>query len=215
MLMDRVRKGLRGFTLVEFIVVLTLLGLTLIILYQIFYGMVWRTVAIQKRAEGQQAVRILLVRLRQELKRASEVVQIEKSNQLIRIPLENPAYKPSDPLRHYFTEYEHLPDKAEIVVRTLDREKKVVEERLWMGGLSQILRFKCYDTGPNERILFQYYRVIVELDHYEVKMSQVAPRQGRVEEEKKDVVHLTTTVYPRRVNMELRIEVPQEGASVM
>ena len=209
------RRSRAAFTIVEIVVVMILTGMALVILYEIYHGLSYRAVAVQKRAEGQQAVRILLVRLRHELKRATSCVQIEKSNQLLRIPLTDPKYKIGEEGRDYFMEYEFLPDRKEIVLRKLNRDKKAIEERLWMGGQSQILKFKCYDTGENERILFQYYRVILELDHYEVKMREVVQNPGRQEEEKKEVVHLTTTVYPRRVNMELRIEVPQEGATVM
>lgn len=204
----------RGFTMAEMMVVMILMGITLVILYQIFYAMAYRQVAVQKRAEGQMAVRILLVRLRHELKRAVGVVTIGKQNQLIQIWLEDPSKKRDDLDFHYFMEYEYMPDKKSIVVRRLNYDKKVVSESLWLGGDNQIMRFKCFDTGENERILFQYYRVIIEIDHYEVKMRDAvsaAPSNGQ--EEKKDYVKLTTTIYPRRVNMELRIEVPQEGGS--
>ena len=90
---------------------------------------------------------------------------------------------------------------------------RTIWQKLWLGGNNQIMRFKCYDTGENERILFQYYRVIIELDHYEVKMKDAIAHVPTAEEIARDSVHLTTTIYPRRVNMELRIEVPQEGGS--
>lgn len=201
-----------GFTVMEITVVLILMGITLVILYQIYYGLAFRSVAVQKRAEGQMAVRILLMRLRHELKRAVGVVSIGKQNQLIQIWLEDPSKKRDDLDFHYFMEYEFVPEKSSIVVRRLNHDKKEVESSLWLGGNNQILRFKCFDTGENERILFQYYRVIIEIDHYEVKMRDTAqgPTGG---EEKKETVKLTTTIYPRRVNMELRIEVPQEGGS--
>ena len=202
----------RAFTLVEIVVVLILMGITLVILYQIFYAIMFREVAVQKRAEGQMSVRILLVRMRYELKRAIAVVHISKQNQMIQIPLADDSRKVDDLEHFYFMEYEYLPEKQSIVARRLDHDKKVVEERLWLGGENQIMRFKCYDTGENERILFQYYRVIIELGHYEVKMRDTVQQPG-TEAEKKDSVQLTTTVYPRRVNMELRIEVPQEGGS--
>lgn len=203
----------RGFTVLEITVVLILMGITLMILYQIFYSMMFRTVAVQKRAEGQMAVRILLVRLRHELKRAVGVVSIGKQNQLIQIWLEDPSKKREDLDFHYFMEYEFQPEKKSIIVRRLNHDKKEVESSLWLGGDNQIMRFKCYDTGENERILFQYYRVIIEIDHYEVKMRESTATTPGGEEEKKETVKLTTTIYPRRVNMELRIEVPQEGGS--
>lgn len=202
----------RGFTAMEITVVLILMGITLVILYQIYYALAFRAVAVQKRAEGQMAVRILLMRLRHELKRAVGVVNIGKQNQLIQIWLEDPSKKRDDLDFHYFMEYEFMPEKNSIVVRRLNHDKKEVESSLWLGGNNQILRFKCFDTGENERILFQYYRVIIEIDHYEVKMRDTA-QSTPGGEEKKETVKLTTTIYPRRVNMELRIEVPQEGGS--
>lgn len=204
----------RGYTLVEISVVLILMGMTLVILYTIFNQLLFRVVVVQKRAEGQMAVRTLLVRLRHELKRAISVVSIAKQNQLLQIPLEDTSRKKDDPERFYFKEYEFAPQQSSIIVRQLNVDKKVVEEHLWLGGENQILRFKCFDTGENARILFQYYRVILEVDHYELKMKDTGRGAGTsAEARKKDVVHLTTTVYPRRVNMELRIEVPQEGGS--
>jgi prepilin-type N-terminal cleavage/methylation domain-containing protein len=212
---SKARSGRRAFTLVEIVVVLILMGITLVILYQIFYQMAFRQLAVQKRAEGQMAVRILLVRLRHELKRAIGVVHIANQNQLIRIPLEDRSKKSDDQSRYYFMEYEFRKERNSIMVRRMDRDpNNVVSEYLWLGGQNQIMRFKCYDTGENERILFQYYRVIIEVDHYEVKMRDtLAAKAVSEEERKKEYVHLTTTVYPRRVNMELRIEVPQEGGS--
>lgn len=202
-----------GFTLIEMVVVMILTGITLVILYQIFHGLMFRSVAVQKRAEGQMAVRLLLVRLRHELKRAVSVVWIAKANQLIQIPLEDRSRKLEDPERYYFKEYEYSKEHGSIMVRKLNRDKKLIEEHLWLGGDNHILKFKCFDTGENERILFQYYRVIVEVEHYEVKMRDTGQKKPTLEEQKKDSVLLTTTVYPRRVNMELRIEVPQEGGS--
>jgi prepilin-type N-terminal cleavage/methylation domain-containing protein len=211
----RWRAGARGYTLVEVTVVLILMGITLVILYTVFNQLMRRAIGIQKRSEGQLAVRTLLVRLRHELKRAISVVSIAKQNQLLQIPLEDTSRKKDDPARFYFKEYEFAQAQSSIIVRTLNVDKKVVEESLWLGGENQILRFKCFDTGENARILFQYYRVILEIDHYELKMRDTNPGGGGTSQEdrKKDVVHLTTTVYPRRVNMELRIEVPQEGGS--
>jgi type II secretory pathway pseudopilin PulG len=209
----RCARCARGaFTVVEMLVVIVMFSITLTILFTIFSQLLFRVQAVQMRAEGQQAVRLLLLRMRHELKRASTIVQIEKSNQLLRIPLQDPTRRPEDTEYDYFREYEYLPDRKEIVVRKLNRDKKLVDEQLWLGGRNQIWKFKCYDTGENERILFQYYRVIIEVDHYEVTMSEVMKRTAAADQ-KTRVVHLTTTVYPRRVNMELRIEVPQEGGS--
>ena len=99
-------------------------------------------------------------------------MQVEKSNQLLRIPLEDRTRKLDDPERYYFSEYEYLPSSHDMMVRKLDREQHRLEERLWLGGNNQVFKFKCYDTGENERILFQYYRVIIDLEHYEIKMKQ-------------------------------------------
>ena len=202
----------RAFTVVEMVVVLILMGITLVILYQIFFAIMFRENIVAKRAEGQMSVRTLLVRLRLELKRAIAVVHISKQNQLIQIPLADNSRKIDDLDHFYFMEYEYMPEQHSIVKRQLDHDKKVVSEQLWLGGDNQIERFKCYDTGENERILFQYYRVIVEVDHYEMKMKDAVKPTG-ADVEAKEAVRLTTTVYPRRVNMELRIEVPQEGGS--
>jgi type II secretory pathway pseudopilin PulG len=207
------RASSRGYTVAEITIVLILMGITLVILFTVFNQLMKRGVGVQKRAEGQMAVRTLLVRLRHELKRAISVVTIAKQNQLLQIPLEDVSKKKDDPERFYFKEYEFAKEQSSIIVRHLNVDKKVVEEHLWLGGGNEIVRFKCFDTGENARILFQYYRVILEIDHYELKMRDTNAGGTVAADQRKDVVHLTTTVYPRRVNMELRIEVPQEGGS--
>lgn len=199
----------RGFTIVEMVVVMILMGITLVILYEIYYGIAGRAQLFTKRAEGQMSVRILLVKMRYELKKAVQPVHIGKQNQMIEIMLSDQSRKPDDPDRFYFMEYEYMPESFSMVERRKNHEKKVVDERLWLGGSNQIMRFKCYDTNENDRILYQFYRVVVELDHYEIKMRDAIHQPGAADE-KKQSVRLTTTVYPRRVNMELRIEVPQE-----
>lgn len=208
------RAARRAFTIAEIFIVFILLAITLTILYQMFYQQMLRATKVVMRAEGQQSVRLLLMRLRQELKRAIEPVQIDEKREKVTIPLEDWSKPNDDPERRYFMEYEYVPANTQITVRKLNRTKEVVEERIWLGGKSQITKFKIYDTGVNERILFQYYRVIVEVSHYEIKMRpELKDRQLSEEERKKEEVNLTTTVYPRRINMELRIEVPQVGGS--
>jgi len=181
--------------------------------YRMFYGQMIRAIAVSKRAGSQESVRILLVRLRQELKRATTVVQIEKQRQMLAIPLEDYTKPTDDPDRNYFSQYEFMPESGEIIHRRLSRDRQVVWERTFLGGLSQILKFKVYDTGENERILFQYYRVVIDLEHYEVKMRNSKGPELDENGKRLDAIALTTTIYPRRVNMELRIEVPQEGST--
>lgn len=203
------RKRRGGFTLVEMIVVFCLTAIVLTLLYDAFYTGAIRNWLVARKVEGQMAIRILLTRLRLELKSAIGTVFIEKNGQMMTIPLENQTTARDDPNRLYFSQYEFDEEKHSIVYRKFGPrgpEGPPIEERVWLGGRSEIQNFLCIDTTENEQILFQYYRVMIELTHYDVKTSQRKLESG----EKRELITVQTTVYPRRVNMELRIEVPQD-----
>ncbi len=214
-----------GTTLVEILFVMILTSIVMILFYGMFTSTSIRAVGLQKRADGQEAVRILLARIRQELKSAIGLVDIQKNGRILTIPLEDRSREPDDLRRFYYSQYEYNPDQKEVIYRKLNRQRGgPLEERLWLGGKTQILNFYAFATSENERILFQYYRVVLELDHFDVKLKPKKTKEelaasggGYVDPadlNPREVVHSITTVYPRRVNMELRIEVPQEGGSI-
>ena len=205
----RFRRRRPGFTLVEILVVFCLTAIVLSLLYDAFFVGSIRNWLVARKVEGQMAIRILLTKLRLELKSAIGTVFIEKNGQMITIPLENQWVAHDDPNRLYFSQYEFDEETHTITYRKYGPrgpEGPPLEEREWLGGRSQIQNFLCIDTTENEQILFQYYRVMIEVTHYDVKTSTRKMETG----EKRELITVQTTVYPRRVNMELRIEVPQD-----
>ncbi|MBI4872572.1 MAG: hypothetical protein HY814_13510 [Candidatus Riflebacteria bacterium] len=221
----RCRRQRRAITLIEMLFIMVLTTIVFILFQQIFSTTSIRAIGLGKRADGQESVRILTARIRQELKAAVGLVEIQQNGRLLTIPLEDRRFEPEHLNRYYYSQYEYNPDQKEIIYRKLNRDKGgPLEERLWLGGKTQVLNFYATATSENERILFQYYRVVVQIDHFDVKLKpkkskeEMEAEEGVVTDPSKidprDVVHTATTVYPRRVNMELRIEVPQDGGSI-
>ncbi len=203
----------RAFTLVEVLIVFFLASLVLAALYDFYYGGMLRWWVVSRKLKGEQAVRILLSRMRYELRSAVAPVVIEKEGQMISIPLRDPRRPPSDPMHFYFSQYEFDPENQRIIYRKYDSKglaSSPVEERPFLGGDTPIVRFFCTDTSENERILFQFYRVTVELSYYDITFKSRSRSSSGGREDEAKTITVTTTVYPRRVNMELRIEVPQE-----
>jgi len=208
------RRRSRAFTLAEILVVFLISAIVLNLFYDLHFGSMIRYWAVTRRLEGEQAVRILLTRIRQELRAAVGLVTIDKQGKQLTIPLRDPVKAMRDgqgnevPLI-YQSQYEFDPSEKTIIVRKLDASGTVVEQRLWLGGRAMLENFLCMATSENDRILFQYYRVVIEVDYYDVKTSdrkKLMRGQGASK-----LIHATCTVYPRFINQELRIEVPQEG----
>ncbi|MBI4866149.1 MAG: type II secretion system protein [Candidatus Wallbacteria bacterium] len=221
----RVRRRVAGFTIVEMLFIMILMGIVMVLLYTVFGGTAIRVIGVAKRADGQEAVRILLHRIRQELKSAVGLVDIQNNGRSLIIPLEDRTRPPDDLRRFYFSQYDFDAEHKEIHYQKLNRDRGgPLESRIWLGGQTHVLDFRAFSTSDNERILFQYYRVVVEIDHFDIKLKpnktkeELEAEGGTVTDPTKinprDVVHSTATVYPRRVNMELRIEVPQEGGTL-
>lgn len=213
----RARRRRRGYTLVEMLIVFLLSAICLGVLYQLYYQGVLRATSVTTRVEGEMAVRILLARLRQELRHAIRPVEISNFEATsLAIPQLNPTGSDEDPRnpRLYYTKYTFDREKRQILFEKWPGsslgEGEPLERRIWMGGDTPVHSFVVEHTSDNERILFQYYRVIVKVAYFDVKIKD----KGRVVDgttEPANLIHVSTTVYPRRINQELRIEVPQEG----
>ncbi len=208
------RKRKKGFTLVEMLVVFLISAIVLALFYDMHFMSMIRYWAVTRRIEGEQAVRILLTRIRQELRAAVGLVTIDKQGKQLTIPLRDSFRVGKDAQGNevpliYQSQYEFDPAEKTIWYRKLDAQGSVIEQRLWLGGRAMIENFLCMATSENDRILFQYYRVIIEVDYYDVK----AKDRKKVLHKQADgkLIHATCTVYPRFINQELRIEVPQEG----
>ena len=208
------RKRNRGFTLAEVLVVFLISAIVLALFYDMHFTAMIRYWAVTRRIEGEQAVRILLTRIRQELRAAVGLVTIDKQGKQLTIPLRDSFNVGKDEQGNevpliYQSQYEFNPAEKTIIYRKLDAQGNVVEQRLWLGGRAMIENFLCMATSENDRILFQYYRVIIEVDYYDVKAKD--RKKVMRGEARGKLIHATCTVYPRFINQELRIEVPQEG----
>jgi hypothetical protein len=211
------RRRRLAHTLVEMLLVFALAAMTLVLLYQLYYTVSIRYAAVSRRVEGEMAVRILMTRIRQELRHAIRPVEISNFGvTTLAIPLLDPSGSdetPSHP-RLYYSKYTFDQEKRQILYErwpatSLDQGEPL-QRRIWMGGETPVRELSVEHTGENERILFQYYRVIVRVAFFDVKIKK-SRRQADGKKNSENLIHVSTTVYPRRVNQELRIEVPQEG----
>lgn len=216
----RPRPIRRGFTLVEILIVFGILAAALLAIFELNQILWKRITHARRRAEGEMAVRILMARLRQELRHASRPVTISNlDRQILAIPLVDATVEegedPSRP-REYISEYEFRPEQKEIWYRKYSLAEyspegggTPLEERLWLGGNTPVAEVSIEHTDEEKRILFQFYRVMVKISYYDLKFKKT---QGQADssEDTSRLLHAATTVYPRRINQELRIEVPQD-----
>ncbi len=210
------RPRRRGFTLIEILIVFVLSAICLSVLYDMYYSGAIRVGFATRKVEGEIAVRILLARIRQELRHAvAPVVASSFGTSTLAIPLLDPSRGNDDPLRRYYSKYTFNREQQTILYEKWPMDSldmgEPAERRIWLGGQTPVDKFQVRHTSENERILFQYYRVIVDVAYYDVKIKdfkQAADGQG----DPKNLIQLSTTVYPRRINQELRIEVPQDGS---
>lgn len=200
----------------EMLLVFILGSMTLVLLYQIYYTVVIRANAVSRRVEGEMAVRILMARIRQELRHAVSPVEISNFGvTTLAIPLLNPAGSDEDPNnpRLYLSRYTFDQEERRILYEKWPSngmdQGEPLERRIWMGGETPVASLSVEHTNENERILFQYYRVIVRVSYFDVKIKDKGKTVDN--ENQGNRIHVSTTVYPRRINHELRIEVPQEG----
>ena len=210
-------KRKTGFTLVEMLVVFLISTVVLGLIFDLHHTGLLRFLGVRNRVEGEQAIRILLTRVRHELRSAIGLIRIDQDGRMFTIPLRDVDKTMDDgsgnqiPLI-YQMQYEFRPDDNKIMVRRLDAAGSVISERPFLGGDVKIHSLFCMDTSENNRILFQYYRIILELEYYDVKLGRSKGQSG--EGQNRKVIHTTCTVYPRFINQELRIEVPQDGGAL-
>ena len=196
--------------LVVFLISTIVLGL----IFDLHRTGMMRFLGVSNRVQGEQAVRILLTRVRHELRSAIGLVRIDQNGRQFTIPLRDSSKTMDNgagqevPLV-YQMQYEFNPDTNSVMMRRLDAAGSLVTERLFLGGYMRVHSLFCMDTSENNRILFQYYRVILELEYYDIKLGKKQNTGGD-----RKIIHTTCTVYPRFINQELRIEVPQEGGAL-
>ncbi len=212
------RRSRKAYTLVEMLVVFFVTAITLGIIYEMYIGATLRALGVIRRVEGEGAVRVLLARMRQELRHAIRPVEISNfGTTSIAIPLMDPTGSEEDPQhpKRYFSRYTFDKDERQILYERIGgltaEDGDVLARRIWMGGDTPIHSLTIEHTSDNERILFQYYRVILKISFFDHKIKNQG-RRADSGSEPENLIHVSTTVYPRRINQELRIEVPQEGS---
>lgn len=207
-------KKKKAFTLIEMLVVFLISTIVLGLIFDLHHTGLMRFLGVSNRIEGEQAVRILLTRIRHELRSAIGLIRIDQNGQQFTIPLRDNEKTMDNgsgqevPLI-YQMQYQFDSDSNSVQIRRLDAAGSIVWERPFLGGDMKLHSLFCMDTSENNRILFQYYRVILELEYYDIKLAKKANTGGN-----RKIIHTTCTVYPRFINQELRIEVPQEGGAL-
>ena len=197
--------------LVVFLISTIVLGL----IFDLHHTGLMRYMGVSNRVQGEQAVRILLTRVRHELRSAIGLVRIDQNGRHSTMLLLDSSKTMDNgagqevPLV-YQMQYEFNPDTNSVMMRRLDAAGSLVTERPFLGGDMKVHSLFCMDTSENNRILFQYYRVILELEYYDIKLGRKKKDSGG----DRKIIHTTCTVYPRFINQELRIEVPQEGGAL-
>ena len=102
------------------------------------------------------------------------------------------------------SKYEFDKKKGAIVFSEYENRNQLIRTGNFLGGNTQILGFSAHQTDMNEQILIQKFKVDIEIDYYDTT------KEGK-SKNNKSIVHskANLTVYPRHINMMLRIDVPQ------
>ena len=178
-----------------------------------------RLVKLIQKSRGQQAVRLLLTKLRQELKGAVKVYIptgprgandselgdhqfSETRNDILVIQMGRTNIRDYS---GYTVQYEFLRDKKAILYKEFKNGNELLKERMFLGGNTQILGFHVRQTDKTEQILIQKHKVDVEIEYFDTA------KQGSGSRGQEMIIPLRAnlTVYPRPINMLLRIDVPQ------
>lgn len=210
-----------GFTLIEMLIGFFLSMFILSVFYFMHGTYQIRLIKVIHKARGQQAVRLFMTKIRQELKGATKIYipKGPKSADEQEFPYEWRESR-SDVIfiqmgrtniRDYpgFTVmYEYVQDKKAIRFREFQRQGGrlvPLREGIFLGGNTQILGFHASQTDSREQILIQKHKVDIELEYFDI-VKPGAKKDGH-----EMVIPLSSklTVYPRPINMLLRIDVPQ------
>ena len=214
-----VKSRRKGFTLIELLIGFLLAMFILSVFYLMHGTYQIRLVKLIQKARGQQAVRLLMTKLRQELKGAVKVYvptgpqasqeaaigdhqfnEIRNDILVIQMGRSNIRDYPG-----YTVQYEYLRDKKAILYKEFKNGNQLITERLFLGGNTQILGFHVRQTDKTEQILIQKHKVDVELEYFDTaKLTKGSDGREMVVP-----LRANLTVYPRPINMLLRIDVPQ------
>ncbi len=194
----RSKRG--AFTLIEMLIAFAIAMFILSVFYLMYGTYQNRLIKVIQKSQGQQAVRLLSTKIRQELKSAIGVV-IPKSNtrtEAIRILMGEQFGH-----QNYSVEYSYVREKKAIEFIERDGDR-VIRQGIFLGGQTQILGFLTGSNQVDQQILTQKHRIDITIEYYDtVQVKTVGGKQ-----EIRPMVALIT-VYPRYTNMLLRIDVPQ------
>jgi hypothetical protein len=215
-----VYKKRKAFTLVEMLIGFLLAMCIMGVFYFMHGTYQYRLVRVMQKSQGQQAVRLFLTKLRQELKESLAVyipAGGPPSGDFANLPYDytGPANDVillmlgrSELHDHpdYVIKYEYIKDKKAIRFSEYANKNQLLgTPRLFLAGNNQILGFHAQQTGLNEQILTQKCRVDVEVEYFDTaKVKDYGQANKRVVPMKANL-----SVYPRAINMGLRIDVPQ------
>ncbi len=214
-----VRFHRKGFTLIELLIGFLLAMFILSVFYLMHGTYQVRLVKLIQKSRGQQAVRLLMTKLRQELKGAVKVYVPTGPQSMDEAPLGDHQFNETrndilviqmgrSNIRDYpgyTVQYEYLRDKKAILYKEFKNGNQLVKERLFLGGNTQILGFHVRQTDKTEQILIQKHKVDVELEYFDTaKLTKSSDGREMVVP-----LRANLTVYPRPINMLLRIDVPQ------
>lgn len=208
-----------GFTLIELLIGFLLAMFILSVFYLMHGTYQVRLVKLIQKSRGQQAVRLLMTKLRQELKGAVKVYVptgprgsddssvgdhqfSEARNDILVIQMGRTNIRDYP---GYTVQYEFLRDKKAILYKEFKNGNELISERIFLGGNTQILGFHVRQTDKTEQILIQKHKVDVEIEYFDTA------KQVKTSSSHELIIPLRAnlTVYPRPINMLLRIDVPQ------
>jgi len=209
----------RGFTLIEMLIAFFLAMFILSAFYLMHGQTQRRLVKMIHKARGQQAVRLFMTKLRQELKGATKVyipTQAPGADEQ-NLPYSWDGQPRSDVIilmqgrsntRDYpgFTiKYEFIKEKGAIRFSEYQNQNQLIREGIFLGGNTQILSFHAKQSDQSVQILSQKHKVDVWIGYYDIA------KPGSVGGDNREVVPLeaSLSVFPRPINMLLRIDVPQ------
>ncbi|PCJ20355.1 MAG: hypothetical protein COB02_04795 [Candidatus Cloacimonadota bacterium] len=208
-------KNKKAFTLIEMLISFLLAMSILSVFYFMHMTYQNRLIKLIKKVKGQQAVRLFLTKLRQELKAATEIyVPTRQADSSVPYEWQGDSRRDVVVLflgrsnihdyEGYAVKYEYIQEKKAIKYSEYKNRTELIRQGIFLGGDTQILAFGVYPTDLNEQILMQKFQVHVEIGYFDIT------RKGKTVENELMVPKVAyLSVYPRAINTSLLIDVPQ------
>ncbi|MCO4783562.1 MAG: prepilin-type N-terminal cleavage/methylation domain-containing protein [Candidatus Cloacimonetes bacterium] len=209
------KRHKKGFTLIEMLISFFLAMSILSVFYFMHITYQNRLVKLMKKVKGQQAVRLFLTKLRQELKQSIEIyVPTRPADSSV------PYEWQGSPRRDvvvmflgrsnlhdydgYAIKYEYIEEEKSIRYSEYKNRTELIRQGTFLGGDTQILSFEVFPTDLNEQILMQKFQVYAQIGYYDITRKEKKSKNELIVPK---YAHLS--VYPRTINTSLLIDVPQ------